>query len=322
MKLQKPQSYTLPNKRGLVLMRDFARLAAWLSLRFGFELRSEGMLVARETGGGGLFMRRDRRGPFGPPGPSVPGPPGDPGPDGQNLPGPRGDRGVEGDPGPPGEPGNPSPPGDPGEDSTDPGPKGPAGTDPGDAGPKGPPGLPGPAGIDEDSPPGDPGLPGPPGPPGPKGPMGDWGFAGPDGPPGPDGDPGDKTAILKLRDGRNVGLLATECQDVVFEDIIRLRIPSGYCSVPAAVDPIFAAVCEPGSIRITTVLTCTPLPGLSVELLPNLELKIRMPAQMHTVQLIITLHGTRRGHADARQRVWTRQQADSNAAFYRCFHDA
>jgi hypothetical protein len=207
-------------------------------------------------------------------------------------------------------------------DSTAPGPKGPAGTDPGDPGPKGPTGNPGPAGIDEDSPPGAPGGAGSPGRVGPPGPDGEWGFAGPDGDPGPTGDVGDKTAILQMRDGRNLGLLAMECQDVVFEDIMRLRIPAGCCSYLAAIDPVFAAVCEPGSLRITAALPSAPLPCLSMELLPNLTLKIRVPPQSHAVQITITLHGTRRGHADARQRVWTRKQALHNAAFYQRFHAA
>lgn len=320
MKLQKPPSYKIPRSNGLVKMRDFARLAAWLSLRFGFELRSEGILMARETAGGGLFMRRDRRGPRGAVGPSVPGPVGDPGPPGGNLPGERGPPGPPGAPGPDGPDGDPAPPGAPGPPGGA-GPKGPAG-DPGDPGPTGPAGLPGPAGVDEDSPPGDPGLPGPPGFSGPPGPDGDWGATGPDGPPGPPGYPGDKTAILLLRDGRNVGLLAMECQDVLFEDILRLNIPCGSCSFTALIDATFAAVCEPGTLRITSALPDMVLPGLSVELLPDLRLLIKLPPQMREVQIIITIHGVRRGHADARQRVWTPQQAARNAAFYARFHTA
>lgn len=297
MKLQPPSGYRVPRSKGLVRMRDFARMAAWLAMRFGFELRSAGMQSARETSGGGLFMRRDRIGPRGPAGPSgEAGPDGTPGPDGSNVPGPRGEKGPPGGPGPEGDPGEPSPPGPPGMDSTAPGPKGPPGTEPGDPGPKGPVGIPGPAGVDEDSPPGPPGLP---------------------------GDPGDKTAILQLKDGRNVGLMAMECQDVIFEDVLRLVVPAGCAWYPAAVDPIFAAVCEPGSIRLTSALPSMPVAGLSVELQqPDLQIKIRMPPQQREIRLVITLHGTRRGHAAARHRIWTPAQAAQNAAFYARFHAA
>jgi len=296
MKLQPPSGYRIPSSKGLVRMRDFARMAAWLALRFGFELRSDGLQSARETSGGGLFMRRDRTGPRGAVGPSGPaGPDGIPGPDGSNVPGPRGPKGPPGAPGPEGDPGEPSPPGPPGPDSTAPGPKGPAGTEPGDPGPKGPVGIPGPAGVDEDSPPGPPGMP---------------------------GDPGDKTAILQLQDGRNVGLMAMECQDVVFEDVLRLYVPVGWASYPAAVDPLFASVCEPGSIRITSALPSMPVAGLRVELQPDLQIKIRMPAQLREIRLVITLHGIRLGHAAARHSTWTPAQAAQNATFYARFHTA
>lgn len=326
MKLKQPSGYRVPQSKGLVSMRDFARLAAWLALHFGFELRSDGLHSARETSGGGLFMRRNRSGPrgaTGATGPSGPaGPDGTPGPDGSNVPGPRGPKGPPGGPGPEGDPGEPSPPGPPGPDSTAPGPKGPTGTEPGDPGPKGSVGLPGPAGVDEDSPQGEPGLPGPQGPPGPPGPEGDWGATGPDGPAGPPGEPGEKTAILALRDGRNVGLLAMECQDVIFEDVLHFCVPAGRSIFPVAIDFLFAAVCEPGSIRITSALPSVPVTGLSVELQPDLQIKIRMPAQLREIRLVITMHGTRLGHAAARQRIWTPAQAAQNAAFYARFHAA
>lgn len=299
MKLQQPSVYRVPSSKGVVRMRDFARMAAWLALRFRFELRSDGMQSARETAGGGLFMRRDRPGPVGAPGaPGSTGPAGSdgiPGPDGSNVPGPRGPKGDSGAPGPEGDPGEPSPPGPPGPDSTAPGPKGPAGTEPGDPGPKGPTGFPGPAGVDEESPQGE---------------------------PGPPGEPGEKTAILQLSDGSNVGLMAMECQDVIFEDVLHFGVPAGRSVFPVAIDFLFAAVCEPGSIRITSALPSVPVPNLSVELQPDLQIKIRMPAQLREIRLVITLHGTRLGHAAARQRIWTPAQAEQNAAFYARFHAA
>lgn len=116
--------------------------------------------------------------------------------------------------------------------------------------------------------------------------------------------------------------MAVECQDVLFEDILRLHIPCGWCSYTAAVDATFAAVCAPGTLRITSALPDMLLPGLSVELLPDLRLRIKLPPQMREVQLILTIHGVRRGHADARQHIWTPTQAARNAAFYARFHAA
>lgn len=323
MKLDKPPAgYKIPQSNGIVLMRDFVRLAAWLSLRFRFELSSDGIQSAREVGGGGLFMRRDRAGPVGPKGAiGETGNDGAPGPPGGNYPGDRGLPGNPGEPAPRGDEGDPGPKGPRGEASSVAGPKGPKGAI-GEPGPKGPDGIPGPAGIDEDSPEGDPGGVGPPGPPGPMGPDGDWGFLGPVGPKGDKGPPGDKTAILKLRDGRNVGLMAIECRDVPFEDILKITIAPRTDYLWANLDPVFVATCEPGSIVVTSALPDMPVPGLSVELASPgaASLIIKLRTQLRTLRLVITIHGTRRGHAYARSRVWTADQAARNEAFYARFH--
>jgi hypothetical protein len=116
--------------------------------------------------------------------------------------------------------------------------------------------------------------------------------------------------------------MAMECQDVLFEDIIRLHIPPGWASYPCAVDPTFAAVCEPGSIRLTSALPSMPVPGLKVELQPDLRIKIRIPVQLRETRLAITVHGIRRGHANARHKIWTPAQAAQNARFYARFHAA
>lgn len=324
--LQRPAiTYRLRRTKGIVLMRDLARIAAWLALHFRFDLSSEGILAAREVGGGGLFMRRDRAGPKGPKGPKGEvGDMGAPGPPGGNYPGDRGPTGLPGAPGPRGPDGNPGPKGEPGDDSTEPGPKGPKG-DAGPKGPIGPLGLPGPAGVDEESPEGPPGTdPGPPGPPGPDGPEGEWGSIGPTGDKGDPGPPGDKTAILHLRDGRNVGLMAMECRDVFFEDVIKLTLEPRTDYLWANLDPIFIATCEPHSIVVTSALPDMPAPGLRVDLasLGAPSLIVRLRPQLRTLTIIITVHGVRRGHAQARHRHWTHEQVARNEAFYARFHES
>ena len=320
-----PATYTLPRARGAVKMRDFARIAAWLALRFRFQLSSGGMVASREVAGGGLFMRRDRTGPKGPQGDlGELGDPGAPGPPGENLPGERGGPGFPGSPGPTGPMGDPGPKGPPGEDSTEPGPKGPKGPTGATPGPPGPAGNPGPAGVDEESPEGDVGPPGGVGPPGPPGPEGDWGFLGPEGPGGPPGPPGDKTAILQLSEGRNVGLMAIECRDVLFEDVIKVTLEPRTNYLWVNLDPIFVATCDRGSIVVTSALPDMPAPGLNVQFTsPGAHsLIIRLQPQLRSLRLVITVHGTRRGHANARARQWTVEQATRNEAFYARFHAA
>ena len=157
---------------------------------------------------------------------------------------------------------------------------------------------------------------------GPPGEEGDWGPMGPEGPGGPPGDPGDKTAILALRDGRNVGLMAIECRDVLFEDIIKVTLEPRTDYHWLNLDPIFTAACEVGSIVVTSALPDMPAPGLRIDLAsPGAHsLIIRLQPQLRTLRIVITVHGTRRGHANARAVPWTTAQAAQNAAFYARFH--
>jgi hypothetical protein len=317
-------TYKLPRSEGLMRMRELAHLAGWLSAHLKFQIQSGGITHAREISGGGLFMRRDRRGPVGPTGPTGesggPGPPGTPG---ENRPGPTGPR----VPGPPGPAGPPGPKGPTGPASTAKGPKGPTGP----AGPAGPPGATGPTGfpgVDDEGPEGSPGPAGSPGPPGPPGPEGPFGATGPEGAEGPPGPPGNKTAILSLADGRNVGLMALECRDVLFEDIITVTLPAHRSSFSVPIDPIFLATLEPGTLTITSALPAYPV-HLTAQInnhqsaISNHQssIHLQLPPQPTPLPLVITLHGTRIGQLHARQQPWTPAQAAHNDAFYRAFHE-
>ena len=275
--------------RGPLTKPALRTLLAWLAERTGFRLR--GIHSASEVGGGGMLVRWLKRGPKGDTGPAgVTGGIGGEGPPGENVKGPTGPRGPRGPDGAVGDKGANGPPGPKGDDNHEAGDAG----DVGDKGPDGPKGPPG-AGME-----------------GAIGPKGE------DGDPGP---PGDKTAILKLPDGRNVGLSAQECQDVRFEDILVATIPPHASRFIAQIDPLFAAVCEPG-LQLIDALPDAPVPGLRVRFTSALSLLITLPSQPLQRRVVITLQGIRKGHADARQRVWTEEQRLTNEAFYRDFHAA
>jgi len=275
--------------RGPLTKSALRILLDWLAERTGFRLR--GIQSASEVGGGGVLVRWLKRGPKGDTGPTgTTGGIGSQGPPGENVKGPTGPRGPKGPDGPVGPKGADGPPGVKGDDNHEAG-------DDGDLGDKGPNGPKGDKGIDQY------------GPDGPKGEEGD---------PGP---PGDKTAILKLPDGRNVGLSAQECQDVRFEDILIATIPAQVSRHIAQIDPLFAAVCEP-ELQLIDALPDAPVPGLRVRFTYALSLLITLPPQPLQRRVVITLQGIRKGHADARQRVWTEQQRLTNEAFYREFHDS
>jgi hypothetical protein len=162
---------------------------------------------------------------------------------------------------------------------------------------KGPPGNAGPAGADA---------------------VGPRGATGATGPPGGDAM---KTAILKLSDGRNVGLLPQESQDVLFEDVITFILPPFTRQRVIPVCRVFAACCE-DDITITAVTLSEPVPHAAV--LSRGEITLTLP-QPHAqpLRVTITLHGTRRGYTGMRHaRHWKPEDVEANNAFYREFHNA
>jgi hypothetical protein len=144
---------------------------------------------------------------------------------------------------------------------------------------------------------------------------------GPDGPPGDPGPPAEKTAILKLSDGRNVGLMAQECRDVLFEDIITLTVSPHTTQTCVPICELFLRTLQPGTIRLVSILPSHPIHGLHAQLSDH-HLHLHLPAQRVPVLLTLTVHGIRRGHQHARLRQWTPAQAAQNNAFYRSFHAA
>jgi len=294
-----PKPPPIPRQRGLLTMPALINLAKSMTDAFGFHIRTP------EPGGeisGGGYLNRDfspskAPGPFGSPGtPGTPGTDGIPGIPGSSLPGPTGPRGHPGPPGAKGQLGAP-------------GPAGPVG--PSRVGVKGPKGL-----I------GNPGEDGPPGPPGPPGFDGADGTAtpGPPGPPGPGGEPALKTAILRVGD-RHLGIIAQECQDVLFEDILRVQLPARCSRITVPLDPIFTACCEPGSLRITAILPSYPV-HIDAEIIDS-AIHVRSSGfSPSPLTLTLTLHGTRLGHAAARAQSYTPADAAANDAFYRRAHAA
>lgn len=146
---------------------------------------------------------------------------------------------------------------------------------------------------------------------GPTGPVGETGPAGPD---------AEKTAILKLADGRNVGLCAQECQDVIFEDVITFTLPAHVAAHSVRLCAIWLATLEPGTLRLISLLPSEPV-VLDARLHPQ-ELRIRLRPQAIPLRITALLQGIRKGHADARQQSWTEDQRLANERFYQDFHAA
>lgn len=114
--------------------------------------------------------------------------------------------------------------------------------------------------------------------------------------------------------------MAIECRDVLFEDVIKATLEPRTDYLSVNLDPTFVATCERDSIVVTSALPDMPVPGLSIDLAGTHGLIVRLQPQLRTLRIIITLHGTRRGHANARSRTWTPAKAARNAAFYARFH--
>jgi hypothetical protein len=147
------------------------------------------------------------------------------------------------------------------------------------------------------------------------------GVRGPDGPPGDPGQPAEKTAILRLSDGRNVGLIAQECRDVIFEDILTLVLAPHTTQARADVCEVFLRTLQPGTLRLLSILPGHPVHGLHGKIIGD-SIHLRLHAQPVPVLLTITVQGIRRGHQHASLRQWTPAQAAHNDAFYRSFHAA
>lgn len=299
----KPAPSALAAKaKGLLTMQALGGLIASMQQAFGFRLLTPE--PSSDTGGGGQLNKdfSPAKAP-GPNGPNAPdGPPGTDGEDGipgSPVPGPVGPRGERGPPGARG-------------------PLGPAGP----AGPVGPSrvGIPGPTG-----PAGIPGTDGPPGALGPIGPDGMDGIAypGPPGPTGPPGAPALKTAIMPAH-GRYVGLIAQEAQDVLFEDILRVRLPARCSRFSVPLDSTFLATLEPGSLFISAALPSYPV-HIEAHIenqkstISNQQSSILLHLSPQPIPLAITLtvHGIRRGMAAIRQQAFTEADVIANNAFYR-----
>ena len=118
-----------------------------------------------------------------------------------------------------------------------------------------------------------------------------------------------------------VGLYCAEMPDVRFEDIV--RVPLGVHGVATApIDPVFAAVCEPGSIEAVSAVPSSPaVVGARVE---GNEVVVEQapPAAPLRPPLYVTvrLSGIRRGFAGERFKRFTQQQALVNDRFWAGAH--
>lgn len=323
--------YRPPTTSGLLTRPVLEHAVAWLAGRLTFSLGAPAFRDVRGVGGGGLRVTAHVRG-----GPGPDGPPGPPGPEGGSLvvPGERGDPGNPGFPGPTGtEPGPKGPkgpqgldnvmvgvigdPGDPGDAPAIPGPPGAEGPPGPSPGPPGPPGVPGTDITGSPGPPGSP-VPGPPGPPGVDrgpGPPGPFGPEGPPGYPGDTGDPGDKFAIVPLRGGRCVGLYAVECPDVIFESVLRVTVPAMRKEQVLYLAPHFIAAVEAETLRVVGFTRSLPVP-VTVHLDCH-SVRITLPPQTHELQVVVTVHGIRKGMRGRRWPVFTPNQMRRNNEFYR-----
>ena len=119
-----------------------------------------------------------------------------------------------------------------------------------------------------------------------------------------------------------VGLYCAEMPDVRFEDIV--RVPLGLHGVATApIDPVFVAVCEPGSIEAVSAVPSSPaVVGARVE---GSEVVVeRAPSPitnlLSSMTVTVRLSGIRRGFAGERFKRFTQQQALANDRFWAGAH--
>lgn len=223
----------------------------------------------------------------------------------------------------------------PGMDATEPGPQGPVGSK-GAKGPKGDDGpvgplTPGRKGTDSTTQ-GLQGLPGPDGLPGERGQKGIDGLAGNDyvgpgepGDDGPEGLPGEdstdptKTALLPSEAHGIIAMHGLEGTEPWFKDSITLPLMAGRGS--AFLDPVFLAVCEPGTLlpQYAAIPGCGAAIGAEIETSAGRTwLRIHChPAPPNGTLITASILGLRRGFIGQRLPLYTAAQYEANNAFYR-----
>lgn len=302
--LPRQPTYRLPRSRGVATMGDLQHFARWMQskMRGAIAVPPNADRVIEISGHGLRIAYNPVKGLPGANGtPGYPGTPGTPGTP-ASTPGPAGPQGPPGAKGPKGEQGDIGPltPGPQGEPSTTPGAQGAAGED-GGPGPRGP--L------------GDPGSPGSPADP----------ETAPAGPPGPDGPPGDdstdptKTALIPTEAHGIIAMHGLEGAEPWFKDSITLPLMAGRGS--AFLDPVFLAVCEPG----TLLPQYAAIPGHRAAVGAEIEtaagrtwLSVHChPAPPNGTLITVSIFGLRRGFTGQRLPLYSAAQYEANKVFYR-----
>jgi hypothetical protein len=110
--------------------------------------------------------------------------------------------------------------------------------------------------------------------------------------------------------------MCTEMPETRFEDLVRIRLDG--TEATAAIDPLFVAVCEPGTIEVVGLVASRPI-TLGAEVIDN-ALKIMAACPVEGVKVTARISGLRRGHV-ARFPEFTKEQMVHNNEFWSQAHD-
>lgn len=121
-----------------------------------------------------------------------------------------------------------------------------------------------------------------------------------------------KTAIVEAQE-RFLGLMAIESPEVLFIDVMQVELK--HYETFFDPDPVFADVCEPGSLRLLGIVPEQPVSVGGCVHEGQLKLTALCPCRV-----TVTLAGIRKGAAGVRFPEFTAEQKKSNDAFWAQAH--
>ena len=131
--------------------------------------------------------------------------------------------------------------------------------------------------------------------------------------------PGSKFAIVPVRD-TYLGLFCTEMPESRFEDIVEVTIPYGDLAATASLDRDYLATCEPGSVKIVSVVTNYPaLVGAEVLCKDQDVCDIMVTLDTfcsNSVRVTMKVSGIRKGFRNTRFPTFSQEEMRSNNAFW------
>jgi hypothetical protein len=126
------------------------------------------------------------------------------------------------------------------------------------------------------------------------------------------GPTGTKTAIVKTSQGYRE-LACIEAPEVLFFDVITVDLKEE--KTTHKVDQLFVEVCEPGTIRVSSIVVDEPMP-IGARMTDNQNVLITKGDPERHTMATVTLCGVRRAFAGRRFQERTREDYEANMRFW------